>query len=68
MLKHVNNLFIKAYVKFTASQSGAVAIEYGMIATFVVIGLLAGLQAFAGNSTNGFMGAMGKIGNAVTGR
>ncbi|MEK7661264.1 MAG: Flp family type IVb pilin [Pseudomonadota bacterium] len=55
-------------MKFSASQSGAVAIEYGMIATFVVIGLLAGLQAFAGNSTNGFMGAMGKISNAVTGR
>lgn len=64
----MNKFFITAFVRFRASQSGAVAIEYGMIATFVVIGLLAGLQAFAGNSTNGFMGAMGKISNAVTGR
>ena len=64
MKRCVNNI-VK---KFKSSQKGATAIEYGLIASLIVIGMLSGLQAFSGSSTNGFNGAMNKLSTAISAR
>lgn len=53
---------------FAKSARGATAIEYGLIVSLVVIGMLVGLQNFAGTSTTGFNGSMNKLSNAITAR
>jgi pilus assembly protein Flp/PilA len=47
-------------------QRGSTAIEYGLIAALVVVGMLVGLEAFAGAGTGSFANMTGKISNAMS--
>ncbi|HEY9217780.1 MAG TPA: Flp family type IVb pilin [Phenylobacterium sp.] len=37
---------LKLFARFRRNRSGATAIEYGLIAALIAVGLLAGLHAF----------------------
>lgn len=51
--------------RFIADQSGATAIEYGMIAALVAVGAITAITAF-GNSLTGLFGVVeGKAGSAI---
>ncbi|MHB2167466.1 Flp family type IVb pilin [Alsobacter sp. R-9] len=47
--------------RFVRNESGATAIEYGLIAAIIAVGLIASLQALRGNLQDTFT----NIGNAV---
>ncbi|MHB2168711.1 Flp family type IVb pilin [Alsobacter sp. R-9] len=49
------------FQRFVKDESGATAIEYGLIAAIVAVGLIASLQALRGNLQDTFT----NIGNAV---
>ena len=51
----------KIFRRLSADQRGATAIEYGLIASLIVIAMMAGLQSMGGASG----GMWGKIGNAA---
>ncbi|MBB3658985.1 pilus assembly protein Flp/PilA [Rhizobium sp. BK650] len=48
--------------KFLANQSGATAVEYGLIAALMAAALIGGLGTF----TNGMQGVFGTIENNLT--
>ena len=48
---------IKFLKKFRRNEEGATAIEYGLIAALIAIGLIGTLEA-TGTSLNGFFGAV----------
>lgn len=54
---------LKLYTKFKANESGATAIEYGLIAALVAVGLIAALTLLGGSLEGAFNGAA----NALTG-
>jgi pilus assembly protein Flp/PilA len=39
---------------FLSDTRGATAVEYGLLAVLISVGLLAGLEAFSGNLSNTF--------------
>lgn len=43
---------LKKFREFLADESGATAIEYGLLAALIGVGIIGGLKAF-GNQTNG---------------
>lgn len=49
--------------RFIADESGATAIEYGLIAAIIAVGLIASLQALKTNLVTTFT----NVGNAVKG-
>lgn len=53
--------------RFLADETGATAIEYGLIVGLVFVVMLAGLSAFAENGTGVFNDAMNAISAAITG-
>ena len=53
--------------RFIGDQSGATAIEYGLIISLVVVVILTALTAFGGTSTGIFNGAMNAIREAMGG-
>ncbi len=54
-MKHVLRRFVR-------DESGATAIEYGLIAAIIAVGLIASLQTLQGNLTSTF----DKVGTAVS--
>ena len=56
-----------AIARFLRDQSGATAIEYGLIAGLVVVVLLTALTAFGGTSTGIFNTAMDTLRAAMGG-
>ena len=54
-MKHVLRRFVR-------DESGATAIEYGLIAAIIAVGLIASLQTLQGNLTSTFE----KVGTAVS--
>ena len=48
--------------RFAKDESGATAIEYGLIAGVVAVGLITALTTLRGNLTTGF----GNVGTAIT--
>jgi len=53
--------------RFASDQSGATAIEYGMILALMFLVILGALQAFAGSGTGIFNTAMGALNRAMGG-
>jgi len=49
---------------FATNQRGATAIEYGLIAALVFLGLVGGFTAFAGSTTNMFSNITSSVQNA----
>jgi len=45
---------LKLFNRFTADENGATAIEYGLIAAIVAIGLIASLQGLKNNLNSTF--------------
>ena len=53
--------------RFIVNDSGATAIEYGLIASLVFLVALGAITAFGGASTNMFNAALNKISAAIAG-
>ena len=53
--------------RFLTDDSGATAIEYGMIAAMIIVVILVALTAFGDASTGVFNSAMSQIDAAITG-
>ena len=53
--------------RFLTDESGATAIEYGLIASLIFLVALAAIMAFGGASTNMFNTALNRISAAVSG-
>ena len=53
----------KLFQRFASDESGATAIEYGLIAAIIAVGLIASLQALKTNLVTTF----DNVGNAVKG-
>ena len=51
--------------RFRTDDSGATALEYGLIIALVFLVALAGITAFAGAGTGTFNEAMGKLATAI---
>ncbi|MCS6624638.1 Flp family type IVb pilin [Roseibacterium beibuensis] len=51
--------------RFLADDSGATALEYGLIISLVFLVALAGITAFANAGTGTFNEAMGKLAAAI---
>lgn len=51
----------KLFQRFVRDESGATAIEYGLIAAIIAVGLIASLQTLKGNLETTF----NKVGTAV---
>jgi pilus assembly protein Flp/PilA len=55
--------------RFLRDQSGATAIEYGLIAALIAVAIISSLTVFGGNLTNLYAGGTGSaatvIGNAA---
>lgn len=51
--------------RFLADDSGATALEYGLIISLVFLVALAGITAFASAGTGTFNEAMGKLATAI---
>ncbi len=47
--------------RFFKDESGATAIEYGLIATFIAVAIIAGAQALGVNLNSMFDGVAGQI-------
>jgi len=58
----------KALVRsFTRDERGTTAIEYGLIAALVAIGMLAGLRALGTGNTGSWTNTADKVSNAMSG-
>jgi pilus assembly protein Flp/PilA len=52
---------------FTRDERGTTAIEYGLIAALVAIGMLAGLRALGSGNTGSWTNTADKVSNAMSG-
>ena len=55
------------FARYFEDESGATAIEYGLIIGLMALVILTALTAFANNSTGVFNTAMNKVRDAVSG-
>jgi pilus assembly protein Flp/PilA len=53
---------------FARDQRGTTAIEYGLIALLMAVGMLAGLQALGSGNTSSWGATAGKISTAMQGK
>lgn len=51
--------------RFAKDQSGATAIEYGMIASLIAVACIASFTALGGSSNQGWQGVANKASNAM---
>jgi pilus assembly protein Flp/PilA len=51
--------------RFVRDESGATAIEYGLIATFMGVGVLGGLKVLAGANSTGWSGTASQVSQAM---
>lgn len=51
--------------RFSSDESGATAIEYGLIAALIAVGIIAAATLLGNNLSNLFSGIAGKLGNQV---
>jgi len=56
---------MKLIARFAQDESGATAIEYGLIAALISVGIIAAATTLGGSLSNLFMGIGGKLGNAA---
>lgn len=52
--------------RFLRDDSGATAIEYGLIGALIFLAVVGSITLFAGNATTGFNGAMATIAARLT--
>ena len=52
---------------FTRDERGTTAIEYGLIAALVAIGMLGGLRALGSGNTGSWTNTADKVSNAMSG-
>lgn len=57
---------MKTIGRFLQDESGATAIEYGLIAALISVGIIAAATTLGGNLGNLFNGIAGKIGAGAT--
>lgn len=55
------------FTRFAKNESGATAIEYGLIAALVAVAIIATLQTLGGNLQNTFNSVSGGLTNAAGG-
>ncbi len=55
----------KIFARFMKDESGATAIEYGLIAALISVALIAGATTLGGALNNTFTGISNKMGNAA---
>lgn len=53
------------FARFAQDESGATAIEYGLIAALISVGIIIAAQALGGNLGNLFNGIAGRLDVAV---
>lgn len=51
--------------RFTADESGATAVEYGLIAALVGVGAIVGMENFATNQDSAWNGLADKVTNTI---
>ncbi|MGL3608796.1 Flp family type IVb pilin [Rhizobium sp. G187] len=54
----------KIFARFVKDESGATAIEYGLIAALISVALIAGATTLGGALNNQFVSLSGKLTNA----
>ncbi len=54
---------MKLFARFAQDESGATAIEYGLIAALISVGLILAATALGGNLGNLFHGISNKLGS-----
>ena len=57
---------MKIFARFAKDESGATAIEYGLIAALISVGIIVAAGALGGNLGNLFNGISNELGNSVT--
>jgi len=55
------------FLKFLKDESGATAIEYGLIAALIAVGMIAGATAIGDQVNNSFDNVAGEVGDASSG-
>jgi pilus assembly protein Flp/PilA len=67
-LDHLGNRSkkMKTIAKFAKDESGATAIEYGLIAALIAVGIIAAATTLGGSISNTFSKVSGKMDAAVT--
>ncbi|MCQ8783520.1 Flp family type IVb pilin [Mangrovibrevibacter kandeliae] len=55
----------KLYSRFVKNESGATAIEYGLIAALIAVGIIAGASLLGSNLSSKFSAIATKIGTTV---
>jgi len=55
------------FLKFLKDESGATAIEYGLIAALIAVGMIAGATAIGDQVNNSFDNVAGEVGAASSG-
>ncbi len=53
------------FVRFVQNESGATAIEYGLIAALMSVGIIAGITALSGSLSGAFTRLGTTVGSAV---
>lgn len=56
------------FARFAKDESGATAIEYGLIAALISVGIILAAGALGNNLGNLFNGISGRLTNATNGR
>lgn len=56
---------MKIFARFAQDESGATAIEYGLIAALISVGIIAAATALGGNLSNLFNGIATKLSNST---
>ncbi|WP_029619596.1 Flp family type IVb pilin [Pseudorhizobium marinum] len=56
---------MKLFARFRSDESGATAIEYGLIAALISVALIAGASTLGNSLDNAFKGVAGKMDDAT---
>ncbi len=62
----MTKIFADLFVKFKNDESGATAIEYGLIAALISVALITGATSLGGKLNETFGGLGNKMGEATT--
>lgn len=56
------------FTRFAQDESGATAIEYGLIAALISVGIIVAASALGNSLSNLFTGISGKLNNSTSGK
>ena len=57
---------MKTFARFVNDESGATAIEYGLIAALIAVGIILAATALGGNLSGLFAGISNQLGGTIT--